>query len=301
MATTLTNDISRALEVDVEDFFMENFNAFPLEWPGFCEKRKATKETMKYDSMGNIGAAQIKTEGNNIVYRKIDQAYQTTVSMKTITNGIAFSLEAKTYDQYSVTVEAQSKELARTMREFQENRVVLWLDNVTTAAYALADGQPIATNSRACKNAPGTLNDTYATASALKTPENHKTMIKMFADFKNHAGGKMRSYPTDGISHRYNMGDIEEVYRSENKAQEFSNTKNVLGNINWHYSTYMSDTNAWCMRDKNYPHLILVQYGGMDTNANEDTKDSLSFYYNAVEMYETGCIPNIGIVWNDGA
>jgi hypothetical protein len=300
MATTLTNDISRALEVDITDFFMENFNTYPQEWSGFCELRKATKETMKYDSMGNIGAASIKTENDVITYRKIDQAYQTSVSMKTITNGIAFSLEAKTYDQYQVTVESQSKELARTMAEFKEYRVIRWLDNATTAGYALADGQPMATNTRVCKNSAAT-NDTYATASSLKTPENHKTMIKMFADFKNHAGGPMRTYPTDGVAHRYNMGDIEEVYRSENKAQEFSNTRNVLGNINWHYSTYMTDTNAWMMLDKNFPHIILVQYGGLEKNANEDTKDTLAFYYNTVEMYDTGCIPNIGLIWNDGA
>jgi len=300
MATTLMNDIARMLDVDITDVFTENFEAYPIEWPSFCTEKTATKLTMRYDSMGNIDVAAIKTESDTIQYRKITQAYQTTVTMKTIANGISFSMEAKEFDQYAVTSESQSKELARTMREFQENRVIRWLDNVTTAAYALADGATWATNSRVCKNSAST-NDTYATASSLKTPENHKTMVKMFADFKNHAGGKMYSYPTDGISHRYNMSDIQEVYQSEKKANEFSNTKNVLESINWHYSTYMSDTNAWCMYDRRYPSICFVRYSGIQKNSFEDVKDTLDFFYNVHEIYETCVLPNIGFVWNDGA
>jgi hypothetical protein len=33
----------------------------------------------------------------------------------------------------------------------------------------------------------------------------------MFYDFKNHAGGKMKSTPTDAITHYQNQLDIEEL------------------------------------------------------------------------------------------
>ncbi len=300
MATTITSDIARMLEVDLTDVFTDNYNAYPLEWPSFCTERKATKLTMKYDSMGNIAAAQQKTESDTIQYRKITQAYQTSVTMKTVVNGISFSMESKKYDQYGVLVEAQGQELARTMREYEENRVIRWYDNLTTAGYALSDGQVWQTDSRPCKNSAST-NDTSATASSLNTPENHKTMIKMFADFKNHAGGKMKSYPTDGLSHRYNMAVIEENYQSERKAQEFSNTKNVLPSINWHYSTYVASTTQWTMYDKRYPNLLFVRFSGIDHNAYEDVKDTLDFFYNTVEIFETCVLPNIGIVHNAGA
>ena len=301
MATTLTSDISRMLEAGCTDVFTANFDTYPREYPGFTTAKKADKETMIYDSMGNIGAAEIKTEGSSIPYRKIVQAYQTTVSMKTITNGISFSIEALNYDLYKVTAEARAKELARTMVDFEEERCIRWVNNATSASYALADGQPLATNSRALKNTAGVFNDTYATASSLKTPENHKTMIKMFADFKTHANTPMKSYPTSGLTHRYNMADIEEIYQSDRKANEFSNTKNSLPSISWTYSTYMTDTNAWMMWDGRFEHIINVKFKDTDTNSYEDVKDTLNFYYNAVAMYETGCLPNIGIVYNDGA
>ena len=301
MAVTVTSDISRMLAAGITDVFTENFNAYPIEWPSFATKKTADKETMIYDSMGNIGAATEKSEGGEVPYKKIEQAYQTTVKMKTWSNGIRFTLEGKKYDLYKVTAEAQAKELSRTMRELEDNNVIAWIDNVTSSSYALADGQPIASNSHPLKNLAGTYNDTYATASSLKVPENHKTMINMFADFKNHAGGKMKAYPNKGLTHRYNMGDIEEIYQSDKKANEFSNTKNTLPSIQWVYSTYMSDTDAWMMWDSRYEHLIFVEYQGVNSNSGEDKEKTLDFWYNVYQMYNVGCLPNIGIVWNDGA
>ena len=301
MAVTMMSDLSRMLEAGITDVFTDNFKAYPIEWPEFVTRKTADKEVMKYDSMGNIAAAQEKVEGGSFTYRKISQAYQTTVRMKTWGNGVRFTMEAKAYDLYKTTVETEGVELARTIRELQENNVIKWIDNVAAAGYALADGQPIASNSHPCKDAPGTVNDTYATASTLTDPENHKTMIKMFADFKNHAGGFMKTYPNKGLSHRYNMSDIEEIYQSDRKANEFSNTKNVLPTISWKYSTYMTDTNAWGMWDDRYPHLIYVEYQGVQKNAGQDKELTLDFWYNAYEMYNTSCLPNVGIIWNDGA
>jgi len=301
MAVTLTSDISRMLEAGITDVFTKNFDAYPVEWTQFATKKNADKEVMKYDSMGNIGTAGIKAEGDEVTYRKIEQAYQTTVAMKTVTNGIRFSIEGKSYDLYKVTAEAQAKELARTMRDFEERRVIRWVDNATDAGYALADGQPLASDTHPLKNAAGVFNDTLATASSLTDPENHKTMIKMFADFKNHAGGPMKAYPDKGLTHRYNMSDIEEIYQSEKKANEMSNTKNVLPSINWAYSTYMSDTNAWMMMDSRYEHLLFVEFRGVNSNAGEDKEKTLDFWYNVYQMYETSALPNVGIVFNAGS
>ena len=301
MAIGLTSDISRMLEAGITDVFTGNFDTFPREYPGFTTHKTADKQTMKYDSMGNIGAAGVKTEGAQINYRKVAQAYQTTVTMETVTNGIAFSIEAQEYDLYKVNAEAQAKELARTMADHEEDKAIEWINNATSSSYALADGQPIATNSRPLKNTAGVFNDTYAAASTLTDPDNHKTMIKMFADFKTHANTPMKSYPTSGLSHRYNMADIEEIYASDKKANEFSNTKNVLPGIQWTYSTYMTDTNAWMMWDNRFEHVLFVEYKGLYHNAYEDVKDTLNFYYNTVAMYNTCALPNIGLVYNDGA
>lgn len=298
MAYNITTDISRMLEMGQKEIFTKNFNTYPKEWPRYTTFKKARKRSETYDSMGNLKAAEVKPEGGPINYGKVIQAYQTEITNQTIANGFSHTIEAIKYDLYGVINSIKAKELARTMVEFEEDVMIYWWDNAT--AVNLADGVPLASNSHPLVNS-ALLNDTYATASAIEDPNNHETMMNMFYDFKNHAGGFMKCMPTDGFAHYKKQFAVEKIYRSMNQAMEFSNTKNVLPKIAWHYSTYASSTTQWGMWDRRYDHIIAQWF--MKT-AFENDKDKIwtkNMYFNAIAMYNSGAIPNVGIVINDGA
>ena len=299
MAYTMTSDISRLIVAGQKEIFTKNFEAFPLEYPNFTTEKTANKKAETYDSVGNLGAASEKVEGDAITYGKIQQAYQTTITNKTWANGYAVTLEAVKYDLYNVVNSAKAKELSRTMREAEETRAILRFDN--GFATNLADGVPLFTNSRPCVDSVGTLNDTLATASSLTSPANHKTAINMFYNFKNHAGGNIKSTPNKGLTHVGNMLDIEEIYGSVNKANEISNTKNTLPKISWQYSSYLSDTNAWFLWDSSFEHVLIQWFLKTQFDSDEDKISTKNLYLNAIAIYETGVLPNIGIVGNAGA
>jgi hypothetical protein len=299
MSYTMTADVSRMIVAGQKEIFMDNFDPFPIEYPAFTTAKKATKKVETYDSMGNLQAASEKVEGDGIQYGKVGQAYQTSITNKTWANGYSVTLEATKYDLYGCINSVKAKELSRTMRECEETEAITEVDNAFTTN--LSDGVPLFTNSRPCVNAIGVVNDTLAVASSLTNPENHKTMIKMFADFKNHAGGKIKTFPTNGLTHVYNMMDIEEVYSSTNKANELSNTKNSLPKIKWDYSTYLADTNAWLMYDKKFENFLFQKF--MDTvfDNDEDKISTKNLYLNAIAIYKAGTLPAIGCVGNLGA
>lgn len=299
MAYTLTSDISRMIVEGNKEVFMGNFDTFPREYTNFSVAKTAQKETEYYDSMGNLGAASEKTEGDNITYGKVSQAYQTAIRNKTWANGYSHTMEAIKYDLFGVINSVKAKELARTMAELEETTLITQWDNAF--ATNLADGVPLCSNSRPCKDSPGTLNDTLATASSLTVPENHKTMIKMFSQFKNHAGGRMKSYPNKGLTNIQNQLDIEEIYGSDKKANEISNTKNSLPKISWEYSTYLSDTNAWFMWDSKFEHILFQWFMKTEFDQDEDKIGNKNMYFNAIAIYNCGTLPNIGIVGNQGA
>jgi hypothetical protein len=282
-----------------KEIFMDNFDAFPIEYKDFVTMKKATKKAETYDSMGNLQSASEKVEGDAIQYGKVRQAYQTTITNKTWANGYSVSMESVKYDLYGVIQSSRAKELARTMRENEEREAIAEWDNAF--ATNLADGVPLCSNSRPCIDAIGVTNDTLATASSLQTPENHKTMIKMFADFKNHAGGKIKAFPNKGMTHVYNMMDIEEVYGSDKKANELSNTKNSLPRISWVYSTYLADTNAWFMWDTKYENVLFQKFMDTEFGSDEDKISTKNLYLNAIAIYKAGTLPAIGIVGNQGA
>lgn len=297
MAYTMTADISRMIVAGQKEIFMKNFDAFPVEYTAFTTEKTAQKKSETYDSMGNLPAGQEKQEGGSIEYGSVGQAYQTTITNKTWTNGYSVTLEATKYDLYSCINSVKAKELSRTMRDMEETRAIKRWDEAFTTN--LVDGVPLCTNSRPLVNS-AQLNDTLATASSFKTPENHKTMIKMFSAFKNHAGGKMKSFPNTGLTHVNNMMDIEEIYGSEKKANEISNTKNSLPKISWKYSTYLSSETAWFMWDSKFEHVIFQWFMKTVFDNAEDKINTKNLYLNSLAIYETGVLPNIGIVGNAG-
>lgn len=297
MAYTITTDISRMLLAGQKEIFMRNFDAYPREYPEFTTEKTATKQTETYDSMGNLKAAGLKVEGDAITYGKVGQAYQTSVTNQTWANGYEVSIEATKYDLYGAINSVRAKELARTMAELEDTNAIVNLDNAFTTN--LADGVPLCTNARPCINATA-VNDTLATASSIQDPNNHKTMINMFNDFKNHAGGKMKSKATDALTHRNNQFTVEEIYQSVNKASEISNTKNVLPGLNWHYSTYISSQTAWFMWDNSFEHILFQWFMKTVFDQDEDRIGTKNLYFNAIAMYGTGVLPNIGFVGNAG-
>jgi hypothetical protein len=296
MAYTMTTDISRMIVAGQKEIFMKNFDQFPIEYTGFTTDKKATKKSETYDSMGNLQAAQEKLEGGSIAYGKVEQAYQTTITNKTISNGYAVTLEATKYDLYSVVNSVKAKELARTMREYEEASAVVHIDNAATTA--LADGATLATNSRPLFNVPGTFNDTLTTGGL--TPDNLKTAFQMFSQFKNHQGGPMKSVPNRLITSSYNMLTVEEIFGSTLKAYELSNTSNKLPKIKAVYSTYMSSSTAWFLEDSNFDHILFQWFMKTVFDSDEDKINTKNLYLNAIAIYNTGCLPNIGIVYSAG-
>jgi phage major head subunit gpT-like protein len=298
MAYTMTPDISRMLVAGQKEIFTKNFESYPIEYTEFTQSKTANKKTETYDSMGNLKKAEEKPEGMPINYGKVTQAYQTSITNKTWANGYSHSMEAIKYDLYGVINSIKAQELSRTMRELEEEQAISMVDNALTVN--LADGQPLASDSHPLVDS-ASLNDTLCTASSLKVPENHKTMINMFYDFKNQAGGKMKTYPTDALTHYCNQLDIEEVYNSILKANEMSNTKNQLPRIKWHYSTYIADTNAWMFWDSRFDHLLYQKFMGVEFDNDTDKISTKNVFFNAIEIFNVGAVPNVGIVYNAGA
>ncbi len=296
MAYTMTSDISRMIVAGQKEIFLRNFDSYPIEYPAFTAAKKATKKVESYDSMGNLAAAEEKQEGAAIQYGKVEQAYQTTITNKTWANGYEVTLEATKYDLYGVVNSARAKELARTMREAEEGRAIARFDNAFTVN--LADGAPLCTASRPLFNVPGSFNDTLTTGPL--SPDNLKTGINKFPLFKNHQGGPMKARVTDGLTHWVNMIDVEEIMASTLKAHELSNTSNKLPKISWHYSTYLASQTAWFLWDKSFDHVLFQTFMKTVFDSDEDKISTKNLYLNSIAIYETGTLPNIGIIGSLG-
>lgn len=301
MPNTITSDISRMLTAGLTDIYTENYDAYPVEYTAYVRAVKSTKQTEIYDSMGNLKAASEKTEGAPIQYGKAEQAYQTSITNKTWANGLSYSFESLKYDLYGALNDFRAAELANTMRVLEEEQAIVPINNAT--ATNLADGVPLASNSKPLLHVPGQFNDTLATAASIGNPDNHQTMFNMFHAFKNHYNKPLPSYPTDALTYAGNQFTVEEMYKSVNKAAENSNTKNVLPQIAWHYLHYISDTNAWMMWDKRLTKgspVVRQTFMG-NTFSDEVDFDTKDYKFAVMSMWAVGALPVVGVVYNAGA
>lgn len=296
MAYTMTSDISRMIVAGQKEIYTDNYDAYPVEYADIVTFKDGVQKTETFDSMGSLPGVQEKQEGGAIQYGKVSQAYQTSVTSKTWSDGFEVTLEAVKFDRYGVINSAKAKELANRMREGEEERAALRFDNAFTTA--LADGQALFTNSRPCFNAPGVTNDTLTTGPL--TPANVKTAVQMFANFKNHLGKPKKADPTDLITHKYNMLTVEEILKSTQIAYEQSNTKNVLPGLKPVYNSYIASQTAWAVRDRKIDHILFVWWMKTEFGNDEDKINTKNLYLNAIAMYETGVLPNIGIVGSAG-
>lgn len=296
MARTITSDISRMIVEGQKEIFTKNFDSFAIEYTEFTTAKTATKKTETYDSMGNLRAATEKQEGDAITYGKVQQAYQTEITNKTWANGYQHSMEAIKYDLYGVVNSVKAKELARTMRELEEDNAAYWLNNAFTVN--LADGVPLCSDSRPQFNVNGGVNDTLTTGAL--SPDAIKTAFSMFSQFKNHQGGPMKSVPSDLITNSYNMITVEEIMGSTLKAYELSNTSNKLPKLTPKYSTYMTSTTAWFMRDRNFDHILFQWFMKTQFDQDEDKISTKDMFFNSIAIYNTGALPNIGIIGSLG-
>jgi phage major head subunit gpT-like protein len=67
-----------------KEIFTKNFDSFPIQYPDFTTEKKSTKKSETYDTMGNLQEATEKAEGGAISYGSVGQAYQTTITNKTL-------------------------------------------------------------------------------------------------------------------------------------------------------------------------------------------------------------------------
>ncbi len=305
MADTRVSDIARMTEAGVN----EVFNAAAkkprvLEYKPICREVKGDKQICKYDSLGAIGPAVIKAEGDTITFRKLEQAYETTIESTTKTNGVMSSIEALKYDLKGVVEKTFGEPLVRTMITLKEKAVAdVYNDSFTTNG---ADGVAQVSNSHPLVNS-ALVNDNLLTGEMSTT-----TIVaakNMFNRIYDQAGELFDTAPTHLLIHPNKLYLALQLLNSQLMALELSNTKNVLQDVHAlkiitnRYLDYNTGTDAspWFLLDKTLDAGVVLQnFEGLSIDKWFEPED-LSFRGVAWEMYGVGMVaPGYGIVGSQG-
>lgn len=305
MADTRVSDIARMTEAGVNEvFYAAAKKPRVLEYKPICREVKGDKQICKYDSLGAIGPAVVKAEGDTITFRKLEQAYETTIESTTKTNGVMASIEALKYDLKGVVEKTFGEPLVRTMITLKEKAVAdVYNDSFATNG---ADGVAQVSNAHPLVNS-ALVNDNLLTGEMSTT-----TIVaakNMFNRIYDQAGELFDTAPTHLLIHPNKLYLALQLLNSQLMALELSNTKNVLQDVHAlkiitnRYLDYNTGTDAspWFLLDKTLDAGVVLQnFEGLSIDRWFEPED-LSFRGVAWEMYGVGMVaPGYGIVGSQG-
>lgn len=290
---TYREDISRAMYLEAKEVFMDNLKKQPTEqWKAYATVKDSNKMEEVYDSVGNLKPADIKAEGEAVVYGDIKEAYKTTVKNETVANGFAVTMEAQEDEKWGVIPEVKVNELVRTMISKREQAVAKVWDDVTTAVGA--DGVPYASNIHPLVNDPTKRNDNLVEDTF--DIDSYQEGVKRFNHWLNHYGDKFFTTPSAMLAHRDRQTNIFAMLQSALLPFENTNTKNTIPQLKTIFSSYINALQVHIL-DESIDSAIFQRRKGLKDDYDYDVRETFNFYYNVHERYKAAMInPGFGFV-----
>ena len=293
-------DISRAMFVGHAEYFFKIFDKPRREEYKLCSSpKKSTKEQETYQTLGNMGPAEVKDEEHPVNYDGITQGYETTVINDTIAKGFKVTMETVEDEQYGIVNKVKTQELARKMHLKRERSVAGVWDAIATTVGA--DGVAGAAVNHPLLNSAKVNNNLYVASAGAPTPDRIIAMANMFNAIYDQAGEPMDTEATAILVHRNYETLVASILQSSNKALEQSNTKNTLPSLKLITNKYIAQL-PWGLLDEMIDSVIFQRRKGVTPEYDYDKRSTFNWYFNIHERYKAAKIHDgYGFVWQAGA
>ena len=227
MATGRMSDIPYMTAAGVDVVF-NRAAKMPMQkyYPQICEEKSQVKVIGNYHTIGDLGAAMLKPEGDDITYRKISENLKTSITSRIVANGVEATEEQLEADLENVVKQQFGTPLLATMLDYKEKQIHdVYNDGFSATG---ADGVYMFSASHPLSDSV-LLNDNLATGAL--TPDNFIAAKMKFYAIKNQAGRRFATRPTHLLISEYKQHIAFQIIQSELVAFELSNTKNVSNDV----------------------------------------------------------------------
>lgn len=275
-------------------------------YPNIVWEKKSDKRIGTYDTIGDLGAAEVKTEGSAWQFDNFEQGYETTITVETVGKGVEVSMEELEDDLYGVVNSRFGAGLFRVLLSRKEKACAdLYNDAFTDTG---ADGVALIAATHPLVNS-ASVNDNLATGAL--TTENFIAAKMKFNSIYDQAGIFFDTTPTHLLIHPNKIYTALAILESNLMAFELSNTKNVTNDVmpvrvvtnNYLDYTAATGVSPWFLLDRKLQDagaVLQVKKGLTLKTWWEDNNEV--FRGTLHERYGTGIVsPGYGIVGSTGA
>ena len=249
-----SSDIQRMTEAGVDLIFNKAVKAPKRKYyPQIVNEIMQEKVIGKYDTLGDMGAAELHGEGDAFNFDKFSQNYETTITSLRYYKAVEASREELENDLYNVVASRFGTPLVNKLIQKKERLVAdAYNDGFATTG---ADGVYVFSASHPLQRS-ASLNDNLATGAL--TPDNLVLAKNKFNSIYDQAGEFYDTMPTHLLIHPNKIYDAIAILESQLMAFQLSNTKNTtqavdaLQIITNKYLDYNNSTGVspWFLLDK---------------------------------------------------
>jgi len=300
------SDILRMTEEGVDLIFNKAVKTPQKKYyPNIVWEKKNDNRIGTYDTIGDLGAAEVKAEGSAFQFDNFEQGYQTTISVATVGKGVEASMEELEDDLYGVVNSRFGPGLYRVLLARKEKICAdLYNDAFTDTG---ADGVALIAATHPLINSP-LVNDNLATGAL--TTENFVAAKMKFNSIYDQSGIFFDTSPTHLLIHPNKIYTALAILESNLMAFELSNTKNVTNDVmpvrvltnNYLDYTAATGVSPWFLLDRSIQDAgAILQIKKGLTLETWWEKNNKVFRGTLLERYGAGIVsPGYGIVGSLG-
>lgn len=241
--------------------FFDEFIDMDIQYPEVCSLDEMRKAQETYQHESTFGLWDENTEGNTINLDEINEGLTATLSARRFDKGYSITWEAIQDDLYNVLSgygQGNSAQgLAKGLHQTIEKQIAaIYINGFSSVQY---DGVPFFSASHPLANAKGSaLNSNLATGAL--TPDNLKAALTLLRDTRDEAGLKIMARADQLVVGQNLEWTANEILSSAKQAGEFSNTANVLPNMDIMVLDYIDGSvtypNMWAVRDTRKKNVV---------------------------------------------
>ena len=232
----------------IDETFFEAWDEEPEEWSKYARDEKSNQHNETYQSYAGTSNWTVKNEMQNADQDTFNLADLIVTDHTPYGREIILSREFIDDSKYDEVIE-MTRDAGHAGRNTVEENTVLMLDNAfTTVQY---DGKAMCASDH-----PYRKTGLDGTQSNLATGElsdtNVKAGINLFNTINDEAGKRIRMRPNKLITHANNQWDVATIFQSQQRSGTANNDKNVLPDMEFVFSTFMSSQTAWFLQSKQH-------------------------------------------------
>lgn len=244
----LTGQFNNLWTRKIDETFFEAWDEEPEEWSKFLRDEKSNQHNETYQSYAGTANWQQKNEMQNANQDTFELADLIVTEHTPYGVEIIMSREMIDDSKYDEVME-MTRDAGHAGRNTVEANSALVLDNAFTVNEY--DGVPLCSASHPYRKT-GVAGTQSNLATGALSDTNIKTGLNLFNSLNDEAGKRIRMRADKLITHANNQWDVATIFNSSLRSGTGNNDKNVLPNLEFVFSTFMTSETAWFLQSKQH-------------------------------------------------